>query len=337
MWHSPGVRVSRRRDSAGFALLVLVGTAALTLAGCAVAGGSGGGTASAAGTAKRPAQTVSARSVASTVSPAALSPKQRAQVDAVATLADFAVPPGAKRLSTPPASVGSELNQPPQEPGTPYLVDEHSLWEAPGAPTAVLAWEEQHVPRQFTRNETFGPVGKVPATGAVFELPSIVNVLNSRQLLVEVVNAGSGQTAIRVDAQDAWTPPKPAGAVVPSAATAVTLSLRVNSVRPPAPVTITALATVRKLAALIDGVPPNPGEIYSCPPSTTADLYLTFRARPGGPVLATADLQLYGCDWVALTVGKRSYLLGDPGAAYAIAPEALKVADLHWTYPPITD
>jgi hypothetical protein len=172
-----GMRQSLRVALAGsghrarFAFLMAAGTVALTLAGCAVAGPaglSGTGVGPSTATAGHPAGTASAS--------AALSPKQRAQADATAILADFAVPPGAKQLSAPPASVSHGLAQPYQVPGDPDLVDKHSLWEVPGAPAAVLSWEEQHAPRQFTHNETFEVFGfahGVTGTGAVFSLPAI--------------------------------------------------------------------------------------------------------------------------------------------------------------------
>jgi hypothetical protein len=167
MRQSPRVALASGGHPARFAFLMTAGTVALTLAGCAVAGpgspsagpsgiGVGPGTA----TGGHPAGTASAS--------AALSPKQRAQADATAILADFAVPPGAKQLSAPPASVSHGLAQPYQVPGDPDLVDKHSLWEVPGAPTAVLSWEEQHAPRQFTHNETFEVFGlshEVTGTG----------------------------------------------------------------------------------------------------------------------------------------------------------------------------
>lgn len=308
---------------------MLASTAALTLAGCAVAGPSG------TGTAGNPASTASV----SPASSAELSPEQRAQADVDAILADFAVPPGAKQLSAPPARVSPGLREPFQMPRTPYLVDKHSLWEVPGAPAAVLAWEEQHMPRQFTRNVTFhGTSGGVANTGDVFSLPSITDVLDTRELLVEVIDAGGGQTVIRVDAQAAWVPPKSADAVVPSAATVVTLSmnygLNANGRKPPAPVTITDPATAGKVAALIDHVPPSPGGTHGCPADDGKTLDLAFRARPGGPVLATAVLQLSGCEQVDLTVSKQDYGLGHPGGARSIATQVLKVADIPWTLPP---
>lgn len=44
-------------------------------------------------------------------------------------------------------------------------------------------------------------------------------------MIVEVTGAGSGQTAIRVDAQVTWLPARTPGETIPGGATTVTLSL----------------------------------------------------------------------------------------------------------------
>jgi hypothetical protein len=60
--------------------------------------------------------------------------------------------------------------------------------------------------------------------------------------VVEVAGVGNGQTAIRVDAQVSWQPPRPAPERVPSVTRAVTItqlpSPDPRAGRPPAPVTI---------------------------------------------------------------------------------------------------
>ena len=263
---------------------MLAGGAALILAGCAVAAPPG----------TRPSATGTAgRAPASPAPSASLTPGQRAQADAAAILAAFAMPPGAKRLPAPPANVRAALGQPFQKESSPDFVDKDSFWTVPSAPAAALAWEEQHVPRRFTHAETFhGTDGKVAQSGDVFTLPPIAGVLESRELMVEVADGGGGQTAIRVDAQVTWTPAKPAGAVVPAAARVVTLSMNyggnADGRKPPEPVTITDPVTVGKVAALVDHVPPLPSGTYNCPFADGMAFDLAFRARPGGPVLAAA-------------------------------------------------
>ena len=134
------------------------------------------------------------------------------------------------------------------------------------------------------------------------------------------------------------TPAKPAGAVVPAAVRVVTLSMNygwnAGSRKPPAPVTITDPVTVGKVAALVDHVPPPPSGTYNCPFADEMAFDLAFRARPGGPVLAAAVLQLNGCEWVDLTVGKQDYSLGNPAGARPLATQVLKVTGVPWKLPP---
>jgi hypothetical protein len=281
---------------------------------------------------------VSASHTAGSASPgAALSHEQRAVADANAILASFAVPPGARKLPGAPTAGGGVLKQPEQVPSTPDLVDKSGWWLAVGAPRQVLGWEAAHLPRRFSGeggygSSTFG-FGTVATWFDVFSLPAIPAVLDSRQLIVEVV-ADGGRTAIRVDSQVTWLPARPAGEMVPSAVGAVTVSeylgLYVDR-QPPKPVMITDPAKVRALAALIDGLPMPPqfGVIAeSCPDGNGSDLTLAFSARPGDPALAVATVALSGCPGVDFTIGgKQQPALG---ATSALGTQILTIAGLPW-------
>jgi hypothetical protein len=279
-----------------------------------------------------PAQTSSsAAAAARAVSATNETPKQRAEKDAAAILASFAVPPGGHRLAAPPSLPGGVLKTPASFLGANWEVHLTAFWEAPGSPQAVLAWEQAHLPRRFTPGDAdFGP----PAWDRGFELAP-EGVLVDRELDVEVASAGGGQTGIRVDAWVAWQPPRPASSLIPPTARAVTIvELYTGSPvakRLPAPVTITDPGAVRRLAALIDGLPlsTTPADT-PCPLSLRPSLSLTFRARPGGPALAVAQTgqQCYG---VALTVrGKQQLALQDEPT---LDPQILRLAGLPWKVP----
>lgn len=265
-------------------------------------------------------------------------PKQRAEADAAAILASFAVPPGATKLSGPPSGGHGVLSEPDSAPATPDLVDDVAWWEVPGQPQQVLAWEKTHLPARFSlAGYGTGQSGTALAWNDDFALPAITGVLNARSLMVEAVAAGNGKTDLRVDAQVTWIPARPASEVVPSAARAVTLSLLPNinvHTTLPAPVTMTAPSRVRALAALVDGLPEFPPGSYSCPAGFGDALVLTFRARPGGPALAVATVQLSGCEEVDFTVGgKGQPALGGPDDGRPFAAHVLKAAGLHWQLP----
>lgn len=255
-------------------------------------------------------------------------PRERAVADATAILKAFAVPPGARRLPHAPDG----LKTPITTLGSTTLVDNASFWRAPGQPQTVLAWEQAHLPRRFTPgDEDFGP----PSWDRTFSLPPVPGVLNARDLVVEVTGAGNGQTAIRVDAQVSWQPSRPASERVPSAARVVTITqlprLGPHARRPPAPVTITSLAVVRRLAALIDDLQLSTiGPGASCPAYLGGGIRLTFLARAGGPPLAVAQGPAV-CGTVQFSVGgKQQPALQLTGS---FIPQVLKLAGLHWKVP----
>jgi hypothetical protein len=212
------------------------------------------------------------------------------------------------------------------------LVDDVSFWRVPGQPQTVLAWEQAHLPRRFTPEDTdFGP----PSWDRTFSLAPVPGVLNARDLVVEVTAAGNGQTAIRVDAQVSWQPLRPALERVPSAARVVTItqlaSLGAHVSRPPAPVTITDLAVVRWLAALVDSLQLSTiGPAASCPLDAGGGIQLTFLARAGGLPLVVAQGPA-ACGTVLFSVGGKA----QPALQItdSFVPQVLKLADLNWKVP----
>jgi hypothetical protein len=254
--------------------------------------------------------------------------RERAVAEAAAILRAFVVPPGGHRLPKAP----DVLQVPSSTLVSITLVDDVSFWRAPGQPQAVLAWEQAHLPRRFTPEDAdFGP----PSWDRTFSLSPIPGVLNARDLVVEVAGVGHRQTAIRVDAQVSWQPPRPASERVPSAARVVTItqlpSLDPQASRPPAPVTITGLAVVRRLAALVDSLQLSTiGPASSCPLPPGGGIQLTFLARAGGPLLAVAQGPA-ACGTVQFSAGgKRQPALQITGS---FIPQVLKLADLTWKVP----
>jgi hypothetical protein len=254
--------------------------------------------------------------------------RERAVTDAAAILRAFAVPPGARRLPQAP----SALKVPITTVVSTTLVDDVSFWWAPGQPQAVLAWEQAHLPRRFTPGDAdFGP----PSWDRMFSLAPVPGVLIARDLVVEVTGAGDGQTAIRVDAQVSWQPPRPGRERVPSAARVVTItqlpSLNPHAKRPPAPVTITVLAVVRRLAALVDSLQLSTiGPDASCPALGLGGIRLTFRAKASSPPLAVAQGPA-PCGTVQFSAdGKRQPALQ---LTDSFIPQILKLAGLRWKVP----
>ncbi len=263
--------------------------------------------------------------------------RQRAEADAAAILRSFAVPPGGHRLAGPPNLPGGVLKTPASYLGAVWEVHVTGFWEAPGDPQALLAWEQGHLTPRFTLGDAgFGP----PVWDRGFELAP-EGAMVTRELDVEVASAGDGRSGIRVDAWVAWQPPRPAGSLIPSAARTVTIAELSGggpadpadpagpaAQRLPAPVTITDPATVRGLAALIDGLPLStiPPDA-PCPFSLGPFLSLTFRARSGGPAVAIVQTD-QPCGEVTLTVRgeQQPALQNEP----ALDGRILKLAALSW-------
>jgi hypothetical protein len=249
-------------------------------------------------------------------------PQQRAAADAKAILGKFVPPPGAVRLAKRPALPS----------GSPVMgldataqVDATGYWRVNGSATALLAWEKAHISRRFSRQDTIiGP----PSWNTVYALPAVPGLLPTREMNVQFYDAGGGATVIMADAMVAWQPPRPASEVIPASVTEVTIvAPGLLSQKVPAPVTITSGPTVRRLTALVNGLPlssVNPG----IPCASGNGLTLTFRATPGGPPVAVADGP-GACGQVTLTLnGKHEPPLLPPDpSAYTAA--VLKIAGLH--------
>jgi hypothetical protein len=292
-------------------MLLVTVCASLAVAGCAAA--------------RTTAPVTAASRTAGSATAGSATARERAIADAAAILRAFVVPPGAQRLQKPPEVVKVPIST----LVATTLVDDVSFWQAPGQPQAVLAWEQAHLPRRFTPEDAdFGP----PAWDRTFSLAPIPGVLNDRDLVVEVAAVGHEQTAIRVDAQVSWQPPRPAGELVPSAARVVTISqlpsLDPHVTRPPAPVTVTDPAVVRRLAALVDSLQLSTiGPDASCPAPLGGGILLAFRARAGGPPLAVAQGPA-ACGTVQFSVGGRQ----QPALQIteSFIPRVLKLAGLNW-------
>jgi hypothetical protein len=302
---------------------VLAGCAVIVLAGCA-----------ARQTTAPTAAAVSSAAVATGRATAAPGPSasQRADADAAAILASFPRPQGARRLTDPPAAAYGVLAETPTAYPGPYIADRTSWWQVPGQPGRVLGWVRAHLPSRFMFSDAWsgGTGGTVYEWGDDFWLPPVPGVLDSRMLVVSVVNAGGGQTAIRVDGQVAWQPPKSAGELVPPAARMVTVT-KVRGSLPgplPAPVTITNVTRARWIAGLVNGLPFQ-GVPKVCALHSPGALHLTFRARSGGPALAVFTGELWGC-YGLLTVGgeTRPAILND-GDTF-VTHEMLAVAGMRW-------
>jgi hypothetical protein len=249
-------------------------------------------------------------------------PEQRAAADARAILGKFVPPPGAVRLAKRPAlpsgSPAMGLTATAQEDATGY-------WRAGGAATALLAWEKAHISRSFSRQDMIiGP----PSWNTVYTLPAVPGVLPMREMNVQFYDTGGGTTVIMAAAMVSWQPPRPASEVVPASVTEVTITPGLASQPGAAPVTVTSAPVVRRLAALVNGLPLSTvSQGIPCP--SGSGFTLTFRVTAAGPPSAVATGP-GACGQVTLRLNGKDEppLLPPDAGSYRAA--VLRIAGLHW-------
>lgn len=262
------------------------------------------------------------------------SPQARAKADAAAILAAFVPPPAATRLGTAPTSGAGVLLKPALTESTPDIVDDAGWWRVAGLPPqGVIDWEKAHLPRTFTVSgsgeENGGTAQQVSQQW--WSLPVVAGVLTQRQLTVSVIGDDRGGTDLRVDANVVWLPARPAWSMLRTASIRAVVVTAVpggnDKKKPPAPVTVTDPAKVRKLVDLLNSQSMYPPGVFACPFSDGRGLRLTFLAGTRGPTVATAIAASNGCGGVDLTIGKRQVGLGwGPD----VAEQALAISGMNW-------
>jgi hypothetical protein len=247
-----------------------------------------------------------------------------AETDAGNLLARLVLPAGSSYSATQPEGSSPHLSQPSQVPGTPKLFDRPAWWSVPGSPQAVLESIKQQPPEG---SHLFGEssdiqlgVGEV-SHSIEFSWPPVAGVLASRALLLTAVAEPGGTTGLRADAQVVWVVPRPVSERIPARARVLEVDYSKGG-KPPREFTVLNRRAVRRIAALIDGLPiVQPIDPHSCPAmqANPRTVTITFRAAPTGRALAEAtqveppgscaamSLEIYGTRRPALT-GARAVL-----------------------------
>jgi hypothetical protein len=248
-------------------------------------------------------------------------PKQRAAADAREILSSFVPPPGAVRLASKPQLPGGGtmlMNSTAQ-------VDVADYWRVAGQPTALLAWEQAHISRSYSRQDVLmGPV----SWDTVYSLPAIPGTAPEREMNVQAYDVGGGMSVIMADAMVSWQPPRPATEVIPASVRAVTIDGSGFGQGKPELVTVRSAPVVRRLVTLINSLPVSTAnETLPCPGGS--GFTLTFRAAGGQPVAVASGPA--GCGVIDLTLhGKEVPDLQPPGSYLATI---MKIAGLHWPLP----
>jgi hypothetical protein len=254
----------------------------------------------------------------------ARTPAQLASAAARRLLGEFAPPPGSARYQRQPAGDHGALTS----PGgfvSGAMVQDTGWWLASG-PDDVIAYERAHLPRGF--RASFSSSGSGSGLTQAFELLPDKAPLTKQYLIVSIAAAGGGKTAVRVDADVAYQPARPATERVPATARVVTITQTSGypGSQPPPPVTVTRPATVAAIVAYVNGLPLSTAPRDAPCSSAAVDFRLDFRERPGGPLLAVAGGPV-GCDILNFILAGRPQPPLD-GSTFNQRIAAL--AGLHW-------
>lgn len=254
------------------------------------------------------------------------------------------LPAGAVRVAALPPRPGEELGRPLSTPDSPNLVDDVAYYVLSGSPRSTLRFVAEHPPRgsvpdgsgSATLANSSGPY----AWMASFSFPARVGILASRSLLVASVADGALRTAVRVDAQVTWLPPKPSRERIPKGVRVLTIATGYGPTEQPDG-TITAGPTTPVRAELVTGsrsviaavaaeidrlVVEGPGVIV-CPADSGISVWLGFSAREGSRPLARVVIDRTGCETAQLSAAGRSFPeLSGGGAVIAVIESRLGIA-----------
>lgn len=213
------------------------------------------------------------------------------------------LPDGSRSLSRPPSSMRG-LSGPPQMPAVKTLVDRHAFWRVPLGPARAVAWIAGHAPRSWRLSEHGGTssFGRQQSWELGFSPPGAN--LAEGAVLVTAVAASQGGSVVRADAQATWYPPRSKSSLVPLSASQLTVAVRPegpvrDSIAPPTPpvAIIDDPAKVRAVALAVNRLHVNVDTAESCVliPYPALYVWLSFRERPDGPVVASARVSPYEC------------------------------------------
>lgn len=245
--------------------------------------------------------------------------RQTAVRDARLLLRRLVLPSGAERPSRRPSGDDGLLSKPyaTPEPGDTDLIDLHGYWTVGGSPDAVTTFIAAHPPAGSTwtgsSSGLTGP-GVPPNSSVSYDWPPVADVLDIRSLVVTAVSLPNGTTGVRADAEVGWIIPRAAASQIPSQARVLDVTvtpMTPQTAKPTLSITVTDVANVAKVAAMIDRLPTvQPNVSWHCPglPASESSDTFTFRATTLGRALARASVPASAtapatsCDAMSLTV-----------------------------------
>lgn len=171
-------------------------------------------------------------------------------------------------------------------------VDRHAFWRTDASPSAVIDTVGRYLPAEAKLSGSGS--GFAPGSSSAFAVYTFPRsdqaALGIRQLVVDAVEASHSSTVVRADGQVQYLAPRRADQRIPPRARVLDVTITPDTGKPLLSLTVTRLSLIRRIAALVNGLPfagNLSGVGFSCPifPSTPTDTF-TFRASANGRALA---------------------------------------------------
>jgi hypothetical protein len=228
----------------------------------------------------------------------AASPKQVAQANRALAIGNgdqlldgLVLPSGASRVAKEPSGDDRWLDEGYSALWYAAEVDRVRFWVTAASPSAVITSVGDHLPSDATGD---GGSRSEDESSESWSLPKFDrSKLGERLLNVEAIRLSDGKTGVRADSWVQYIAPRPYAQRVPAQARildiTVTEGKRLVKSR-----AVTNAVTVRRIAALVDGLPfaGGPDVAVSCPGfalDTPIDVF-RFRADPAARALATVSM-----------------------------------------------
>ena len=205
-------------------------------------------------------------------------------------LGEVVLPTGSTQVPSEPAGDAHQLALPYDAPIYAAEVDRHEFWTTTASPSAVIASFEAHLPAG-ARSAGSAYSGSGSFVFAEYSLPTVnAPALGPRDLAVDALELGVGETGVRADALVRYMAPRLPAQRIPPQASVLDVTMTNSHSSPTLALTVTNREQVRRIAAIVDSLPfvaSLRGVAFACPdfmvsPTDT----FTFRSTPAGPVLA---------------------------------------------------
>ncbi|MBR7835795.1 hypothetical protein KDL01_21155 [Actinospica durhamensis] len=228
-------------------------------------------------------------------------PSVLAQGEASRLLAIFVPPPGADRLSGAPS--GLPPSAVPADAAMPYQVASTAWWRTTQTSAAdAISWVGEHPEQGLTAVAPGAQAGSGVASSITFSGTSTDPTINGITLTVTAYPAVGGATVLSVAADVAYRPARPSTEALPPATQLIVVpTFGLNSKQSAPEVTVTDVAEIGRIEAVINGLSKAETGGISCPMDNGAGMALVFEGAQNA-TLADVVVSATGCGNVQVSI-----------------------------------